>query len=136
MYLLDTNVLSEVIKREPSPALMARLAEVDAEELFTTSVTVMELRYGAARRHDRRRFWVRLEREVLSRVQILGFGASEAEKAGDLLAELAKRGVPIGLEDTLIAAVALTHGCAVVTRNVRHFERVPLLEVENWFEAT
>ncbi len=135
MYLLDTNVLSEVIKREPSPVLMARLAEVEPEELFTTSITVMELRYGAARRPDRRRFWARLEKEVLSRVQILGFGVSEAEKAGDLLADLAKRGAPIGLEDTLIAAAALSHGFALVTRNVRHFERVPLLEVENWFEV-
>ncbi|MBI3184411.1 MAG: PIN domain-containing protein [Myxococcales bacterium] len=135
MYLLDTNVLSEVIKREPSAVLMARLAEAPADELFTTSITVMELRYGAARRPDRRKFWARLEEEVLSRVRVLGFGPGEAEQAGDLLAELVKRGVPIGLEDTLIAAVALAHRLALVTRNVRHFERVPLLEVENWFEA-
>jgi tRNA(fMet)-specific endonuclease VapC len=135
LYLLDTNVLSEVLRRVPSAAVMARLAEADPDDLYTTSITVMELRYGAARRPDRRRFWARLQREALSRVRVVGIGAREAETAGDLLADLAAGGVPIGIEDTLIAAAALTNGLALVTRNVRHFERVPRLEVENWFEA-
>jgi tRNA(fMet)-specific endonuclease VapC len=136
VYLLDTNVLSEVMKRRPSPVLLARLAEVRASDLFTTSITVMELRYGAARRPDSRRFWARLEREVLSRVEILGFGPTEAEHAGDLLADLAQRGVPIGVEDTLIAAIALAYRGTLVTRNTRHFERVPHLHVEDWFART
>ena len=135
MYLLDTDVLSELIKRRPRLHLLARLRRAAPETLFTTSISVMELRYGCARRPDRDQFWVRVEREILSRVRILDFGAEEAVRAGDLLASLSLQGTPIGLEDALIGAVGLAKGYTVVTGNTRHFRRIPTLRVENWLEG-
>lgn len=135
MYLLDTDILSELIKRRPSPHLLARLAQVASETLFTTSISVMELRYGSARRSDHAQFWARVEREILSRVRILDFGAEEAIRAGDLLAALSLRGASIGLEDALIGGVGLAKSYIVVTGNTRHFRRIPGLRVENWLEG-
>lgn len=78
--------------------------------------------------------WNRIAGEVLPRIQILTLGSEEAERAGDLLAKLHSRGEPIGLEDVLIGATALAHGFVVATRNVRHFDRIDGLVVENWWE--
>ena len=78
-------------------------------------------------------FWQRITHEVLSRVTILDFSLSEAVVAGDIFADLARRGVLIGVEDVLIGATALVREYTVVTGNVRHFERIPDLQVENWF---
>ena len=63
---------------------------------------------------------------------ILDFGVPEALVAGDVLAHLARRGELIGVEDLLIGATALAREYTVVTGNVRHFERIPNLRVENW----
>ena len=76
--------------------------------------------------------WARIGREILGRVQILPFGDEEARRCGDLLAALAKAGTPIEIEDAQIAATALTRGFAVVTGNVRHFQRIAGLRVESW----
>jgi len=76
----------------------------------------MELRFGAARHPNGTALWQRLRREVLSRVRVLAVGEPEAVRAGELLADLEVRGEPIGVEDVIIAATALTHGLAVVTR--------------------
>jgi len=65
-------------------------------------------------------------------VTILGVGEREAVTAGDILAFLDRRGQPLSLPDVLIAATALEAGLTLVTANVRHFERIPQLKVENW----
>ena len=92
----------------------------------------MERRYGSSRRADRDAFWERIQRQILPRVGILALGLREALLAGDVLAELSLHGKRIGPEDLLIGATALAHGYAVVTDNVRHFARIPTLQVENW----
>ena len=135
-YLLDTNVLSEVMKRRPAECVMDRLRAVPAENLFTSSICAMELRHGAARRQDDGALWRRIRGEVLSRVRVLPLGEDEAFRAGDLLATLEARGQPIGVEDLLIAATALTHGLVLSTRNVKHLARVPDLRVEDWWRES
>lgn len=132
MYLLDTNALSELIKRQLQPRFVDRMRRHPADALFTSTICVMELRYGSSRRADRTAFWERIQREILSRVGILALGLPEAFLAGDVLAELSLQGKRIGPEDLLIGATALAHGYAVVTDNVRHFTRIPNLQVENW----
>ena len=87
---------------------------------------------GAAGVRITRSSWWRITHEVLSRVSILDFSVSEAVVAGDILAHLARRGELIGVEDVLIGATALVREYTVVTGNVRHFERIPTLQVENW----
>ena len=132
MYLLDTNILSELIKKRPRPRFLDRIRRQPAGALFTSTICVMELRYGSSRRADRDAFWDRIQREILSRVGILTLGLRESLLAGDVLAELSLQGKVIGPEHLLIGATALSHGYIVVTDNVRHFARIPNLPVENW----
>ena len=134
MYLLDTNILSELIKRHPNPRLLSRLGSKPAYTLFTSSICIMELRYGSALRADFEIFWHNITQEIISRVNLVAIGEKEALAAGDILAELRKSGQIIGLEDVLIAASAITHQFVVVTANVRHFARVKGLKVENWLD--
>lgn len=133
-YLLDTNVLSEVIKKRPSPAVLGRLRAVAHGDLATSAICAMELSFGAARLGVAgRRLWDRIEREVLTRVRVLPVAREEAVRAGDILADLERRGEPIGIEDVLIAATALAGGLTVATRNLRHLSRVTGLAVEDWW---
>ena len=132
MYLLDTNILSELIKRRPRPLFLDRLRQHAAEGIFTSCICVVELRQGSSLRPDKEVFWERIDRQILGRVTILGFGLEESLVAGDLLAHLSRRGELIGLEDVLIGSTALARGYTVVTANVRHFRRLPNLRVENW----
>ena len=135
MYLLDTNILSEIIRKKPNPILLARLRSKASHKLFTSSICVMEMRYGSRLRDDFEDFWHTLGKEIISRIHVLPIGQKEAEKAGDILAKMKKTGQMIGLEDILIASTAMTHQCIVVTANVRHFTRIKGLSVVNWLEA-
>jgi tRNA(fMet)-specific endonuclease VapC len=133
-YLLDTNVLSELLRKRPMAVVAARLEGKSASELYTSVTCVMELRFGAARHPDGRVLWGRIVRELLPRVQALPIDTLVATRAGGMLAALEAAGTPIGTEDVLIAATAMVHGLTVVTRNLRHFRRVDGLIVESWWE--
>lgn len=134
MYLLDTNILSELIKRRPNPHLLSQLRSKPARSLFTSCICLMELRFGSALRKDAEAFWQRINEEIISRINIVPFGEREALVAGDVLAELRKTGQSIGLEDVLIAACAISNKFAVVTANTRHFSQIRGLPAENWLE--
>ncbi len=133
-YLVDTNILSELLKKRPNPHLIVHLRLKQPESLFTSCICVMELRFGAALRSDAEIFWERITEEILSKVTILPVASRETLIAGDLLAFFQKAGLIIGMEDILIASTALSHKCIMVTANTRHFSRVKSLTVENWLE--
>lgn len=135
-YLLDTNILSELLKKRPNPHMIVRLRSKQPESLFTSCICVMELRFGAALRSDAEIFWETITEEILSKVTILPLASRDAVTAGDLLASFQKAGQIVGMEDILIAATALSHKCIMVTANTRHFPRVKPLMVENWLEPT
>ncbi|OGT25341.1 MAG: hypothetical protein A2Z17_04635 [Gammaproteobacteria bacterium RBG_16_66_13] len=124
--------MSQVLKRVLSPALLARLATVPPEEQFTSAITVGEMVYGAHRSPSRDRLLQQLEERVWPNVRVLPFDRPAAETYGRLRAELERVGTPLSEPDLRIAAIALTHDLTVVTGNVRHFARVPGLQVENW----
>ena len=132
MYLFDTNVLSEVLKKKPNAALMQRLSVISGNLQFTSCICVMELRYGSRRRKDHESFWKRIQEQLLSRVEILGVAEETAILAGDLGAELSLHGLGISAEDLLIAATALQLDMTLITANTRHFEVIPGLKLENW----
>ena len=132
-FLLDTNVLSEVLKKRPEPKLVERLRSTRPRDLATSAVCVAELRFGTARHPQGAALWERIASELLARLSVLPVGEPEGVRAGDLLADLEARGEPIGVEDVLIGATALEAGLRVVTRNVRHFRRIPGLAVESWW---
>jgi tRNA(fMet)-specific endonuclease VapC len=132
MYLLDTNILSELVKRQPNRNLMRKLGVVPGASLYTATVCVMELRYGALRRGDGVVLWTKIQDYIISRVSVLGFGLKEAVTAGEILNALHAKGVSIGVEDLLIGSIALSNGLAVVSANTKHFSRIPNLQLENW----
>ena len=134
MYLLDTNILSDLIKRKPNKNLQNRLESEPASSLFTSCICIMELRFGSALRDDFKQFWKRITEEIIVRVNVLPISENEALTAGDILADLRKSGQIIGLEDVLIAASALNHRQTVVTANIGHFSRIANLHIENWLE--
>jgi tRNA(fMet)-specific endonuclease VapC len=132
MFLLDTNIISELIKKQPNSFLLERMESVSQASLHTVSVCAMELRFGALRVPNSVELWTKIQKRVLSKIQMLSFGYQEAMKAAELLAALYASGRPIGIEDTMIASTALTNGLIVVTANTEHFSRIPGLQSENW----
>jgi tRNA(fMet)-specific endonuclease VapC len=127
-FMLDTDVAIELLRKRDG-ALRDRWR---AAGLVTASdVTLFELRYGAARSSDRTRNDLAVD-ELASAVEFLSFDAGAAEHAGDIRADLAARGTPIGPYDVQIAGHARSRGLILVTRNESEFRRVDGLRVESW----
>lgn len=130
MWLLDTNICIYLIKGKPQP-LLNRLREVDINTIAVSSITVAELQYGVAKS-------ARPEQNALALAAFLAplgvepFDDAAAAVYGSIRAGLERAGKPIGSLDMLIAAHALALGRTVVTNNVREFDRVAGLKVENW----
>ncbi len=132
MFLLDTNILSELVKKKSNTYLLSRLSSLPIHYLFTSIICLMELRYGSALRNDFDSFWPKIVKQVISQFQVISLGPEEGLIAGDLLARLRKKGQSIGLEDILISSTAIAHNLVLVTANVKHFLKIDGLTVENW----
>ncbi len=130
MIVLDTDIISNLMRPRPSPALVARLAEVPAHEQSTTAITLGELAYGAER-VARAELYQRAM-HLLGDARILAFDQLAAERYGQIRCELERKGTRLADPDLRIAATALVHEAALVTGNTRHFERVQGLTVEGW----
>ena len=131
MLALDTNTVSYYFRGDP--AVVPRLQALPPSQVALPSVVLYELRYGLMRLPAAA---AQPRLEALSRfiapLVVLDFDDSCAQVAAALRARLEAEGRPIGPHDTLIAATALRHGAALVTRNVEEFSRVQGLEVLNW----
>jgi tRNA(fMet)-specific endonuclease VapC len=128
-YLLDTNILSDLI-RHPQGRIAARIEDVGQQHVCTSIIVLAELRYGVAKRAS-----ARLAAQlalILARLDVLSFEAPADLGYGELRAYLERSGNLIGPYDLLIAAQALSPGFILVTDNEREFSRVPNLKVENW----
>jgi tRNA(fMet)-specific endonuclease VapC len=128
-YLLDTNVLSDLI-RNPAGAAARRIAQVGEDAVATSVIVAGELRYGAAKRASPQ-LTERVE-ALLAEIPVLPLAPPADAAYGRLRAALEAAGTPIGGNDMLIAAHALALGRTVVTANVGEFGRVEDLAVENW----
>ncbi len=129
-YMLDTNILIRAIRRPDAPVTGRIIAHVGVD-LFVSAVTWSELVYGAYRSADPKRNLEAAER-LLSGIPILPFETVAGSHAGRIMAELARQGTPIGDRDALIAGHARAQGLTLVTHNVREFERVSGLRIEDW----
>jgi tRNA(fMet)-specific endonuclease VapC len=134
VFLLDTNIVSEIVRRVPDARVMARLNGEVAARLHISSVTVFELRFGAARSAKPASLWARIQRDIIGRFQLLPFTEQDALAAGDLMAPLVGSGQQIALQDIWLAGVAFGRNLTLVTRNRRDFDRITGLKAENWFE--
>ncbi|MCF2491291.1 type II toxin-antitoxin system VapC family toxin [Dyadobacter sp. CY347] len=129
-YLLDTNIVAYIIKRKPVE-VFEKLSAVHWDEISISSIVVAELWYGVAKSQHKERNKMALE-NFLAPFTILDFDAQAAEKYALVRADLEAKGTIIGANDLLIAAHALSHDLILVTNNVREFERVENLKIENW----
>ncbi|HDL98931.1 MAG TPA: type II toxin-antitoxin system VapC family toxin [Desulfobacteraceae bacterium] len=131
-YLLDTNILSDLVK-QPAGAAARKIASLDDEKTCCTSLVVAcELRYGAHKKGS-----ATLSQKVnqlLATIAVLPLNDDMAVHYAEIRVELERMGQPIGSNDLLIAAHARSQGLTVVTANVKEFLRVPELTVENWLE--
>jgi predicted nucleic acid-binding protein len=135
MYLLDTDTLSNLLRKSPSLTLIAKLAAVPVEQQFTSSITLGELFYGAYRLELRGTALLeKIENLLLPHLAVLPFDSDAARHYGRVRAGMEKVGRPVGDADLRIASIALSRGLTVVTGNVRHFEPVHGLQVENWLQ--
>jgi tRNA(fMet)-specific endonuclease VapC len=130
-YLLDTNILSHVV-RQPQGPVASRIASVGEDRVLTSIIVACELRYGAAKRGLRR--LTRHIEAILGAITILPLEAGADRHYAAIRNILEKRGTPIGANDMLIAAQARAIEAICVTDNVAEFRRVPGLKVENWLE--
>ena len=128
-YLLDTNILSDLV-RNPQGRVFEAIARVGEGAVCTSVIVAAELRYGAARRGSER-LTAQLE-TILAALPVLSLEPPADEAYGRIRAGLESAGQPIGANDLLIAAHAISGGLTLVTDNVREFERVEGLAVENW----
>jgi tRNA(fMet)-specific endonuclease VapC len=128
-YLLDTKVVSDLV-RNPQGKVAARIADVGEESVCTSIIVAAELRYGAARKGSERLLAQLVT--VLGALEILPFEKPAEITYGDLRARLEAAGKPIGGNDMLIAAHAISLGLTIVTENEREFSRVEGLPFENW----
>lgn len=128
-YMLDTNILIYTIRNRP-PEVRARF-ETHHGSMCISSVTAMELIYGAHKSQAVEKNLAAIE-GLFGRLDVLDFDFAAAQNAGELRAELARSGTPIGPFDTMIAGHARSLGLVLVSNNLREFERVEGLRLENW----
>ena len=131
-YMLDTNICIYTMKKKPEKVLQRFQKALDMG-LCISSITLAELEYGMKHCSDQLKNEQALIR-FLAPLSILPFGAAAASEYGAIRAELQRKGTPIGPLDMLIAGHARAEDLILVTNNVREFERVPDLEIENWAE--
>lgn len=135
-YLLDTNIVSEIIRRTPDARALEWLDQIPGEALFVSVLTLGEIRKGAEmlsdrKRRDKLRLWLDHELSAWFQDRVLPVDLPVADRWGRLLGEVG-RSVPT--IDSLLAATALHHDLALVTRNAKDFNYYPGLQVINPFE--
>jgi predicted nucleic acid-binding protein len=132
VFIFDTDIYTNVIRKIPSETLLDRLKKVPRRDQFTTTITIGEVYYGLMKASNRTRLLKLVEDVLLPRATILPFGFSAAKKYGEIRNSLEKQGTPLAHADLQIAAIALTMNMTLVTGNLKHFQRVPEIAVENW----
>ena len=128
-YMLDTNIVIYVIKRRPIEAL--EVFNRHTGQMCISSITLAELLQGAEKsakpEHN-----LRQVEDFVSRLDVLEYGRKAAAQYGDIRSNLERKGTPIGVNDLHIAGHARGEGLTLVTNNLREFERIEALRLENW----
>lgn len=133
LYMLDTDISSYLIRKRPLEVLAVMQGKIEkGHDIVISVITYAELLFGAERSANPRKHRKIID-EYKTRVdQILPWDADVAETFARVKAKLFDKGTPIGGNDTMIAAHALSVGAVVVTNNEKHFKCVKGLKLENW----
>ena len=132
MFIFDTDVYTNVMRKIPSEALLNRLKKVPRRDQYTTTITIGEVFYGLMKSSNRPRLLNLFEAVLLPRATILPFDFLAAKKYGEIRSFLEKQGTPLEHADLQIASITLSSNMTLITGNLKHFQRVPNLTVENW----
>jgi predicted nucleic acid-binding protein len=139
-FLLDTSVISELVRPAPSEAVLSWLSAVDEDRLYLSVLTIGEIEKGIeklppSRRRTSLRKWAREELTGRFEGRLLSIGPAVAQRWGQVTGASEKHGKPLPVIDSLIAATASAHGLVVATRNVADFERCQVECVNPWSAA-
>jgi hypothetical protein len=137
MIILDTNVLSALMRQKPDLAITSWLDRQPRESMWTSSVTIMEIRVGLetmAQGRRRQTLVAAFERLIDEGIEhrVADFDQSATEHAATLMVARRSAGTPGDLRDTMIAGIALARRAALATRNVKHFDDAGLDLVNPW----
>lgn len=132
MYLFDTDILGNIVKKRPSARLVKKLQGTPREMQYSSAINVGEIYYEATRSAHSEKIVRAFEERVLFNLSILPFDEGTAKIYGKLKARLEKKGMVKSEPDLRIASVAIQHKLTLITGNTKHFEDIPGLEVENW----
>lgn len=141
MIILDTNVLSALMRTVPEAAVVQWLDEQPGESIWITSITLFETRFGLAllprgrRRQSLELAFDRLLEEDLEN-RVLDFDGAAATEAAALASTRQRSGRPVDMRDTQIAGIALARRAALATRNVRHFADLKVALINPWEAGT
>ena len=128
MKCLDSNILIDILRNKHNARQI--VSELDAEPRnATTTVSALELFYGANKSQNKD-INVEKVRLLLQRLDVLPLTLSASELAGELMATLAQKGETIEYRDAMIAGIVLDSGMTLVTRNKKHFSRIPGIKIE------
>jgi len=128
-YMLDTNIAIYIVKNRPDG--VREMFNTSSGQACMSSVSLMELVYGAEKSAEPARN-LRVVEGFSARLEVLPYDDVAAIHTGQIRAELAKRGKPIGPYDQMIAGHARSKGLILVTNNTKEFKQVPGLRLENW----
>ncbi len=131
-YLLDTNICIYLIKKRP-PEVLERFRQHSPQEVAISTITLFELAYGVEKSQYPQRSKDALAKFLLP-LNLINLDRSSAIEAAIIRAQLEKKGRPIGPYDLLIAGMARSQDMTLVTNNIKEFERVVSLRLENWVE--
>jgi tRNA(fMet)-specific endonuclease VapC len=136
-YLLDTNVISELIARHPSERVINWLDQLDPASVYLSVITISELRKGIEKladssRKDQLLRWLTDELSIRFKERILALDVNVMLTWGELVGRVERHGRPLAAIDSLIAAIALTHSCTLVTRNEADFKDTGLSVINPW----
>lgn len=130
MFILDTNICIYIIKKQPA-SVLARFEQLQVGEVAMSLVTFGELEYGALRSQNVEKS-SQILNDITRFIPVLSMEQSVAEHYADIRADLAAKGTPIGNNDLWIAAHARSLDAILVSNNIKEFERVEGLKLENW----
>lgn len=128
-YTLDTNMVAAILSGEPPVVRRLERLVADGHEVSLNAIRYFETRRGLKPEALRKR---RLFEALLQEVRVLELDRNALDIAADLYADLRRKGTPLEDADILVAGIALAQGAVLVTRNLRHFERIDGLRLESW----
>lgn len=136
-FLLDTNCISEAVRANPEPRVLAWLEAADESLLYLSVLTLGEIRKGLAalpqgRRRTRLEAWLEVELRARFSGRILSIDAEVADRWGLLAADARGQGKGLSVIDGLLAATALHHNLTIVSRNISDFSSLPVAVLNPW----